>query len=147
MVTGHRSYPEEKGSIVRKELARLVAEAISDGYTHFVSGFATGADLIFAQIVIRFKSQYNITLEAAIPYRGRLYTKDPIFQRAIENCDEITVYSEEYAPGCYMLRNSGMVDKSSRIIAVYDNRGNGGTYNTMVYAKKHGKEVRIVDIS
>ena len=32
-------------------------------------------------------------------------------------------------------------DNSEKVAAVYDNRGRGGTFNTIKYAKKMGKEI------
>ena len=43
------------------------------------SGFAAGVDLIFAGIVADLKREYPITLEAAIPYPGRMDTPDKAF--------------------------------------------------------------------
>ena len=50
-VTGHRDIPAEKMDFVKEALQREVAAAIEDGYTRFISGFAEGADLMFAAIV------------------------------------------------------------------------------------------------
>ena len=47
----------------------------------------------------------KLVLEAAIPYRGRLYSREEGFQQLLGRCDRITVVSEEYFPGCYMRRN------------------------------------------
>lgn len=50
-VTGHRDIPEGRKSYVIQELQREVLAAIDEGYTRFISGFADGADLMFAAIV------------------------------------------------------------------------------------------------
>lgn len=81
-VTGHRDIQPEKLEYVEKELRREVREAIREGYTRFYSGFAQGVDLLFAQIVAEEKILHpKVSLEAAIPYAGRLKTRDPLFQR------------------------------------------------------------------
>ena len=46
-----------------------------------------------------------MVLETAIPYRGRLYSREEGFQQLLGRCGRITVVSEEYFPGCYMRRN------------------------------------------
>ena len=51
-VTGHRDIPEDRIAYVEQELRREVLAAIQDGYTRFISGFAEGADLMFAAIVV-----------------------------------------------------------------------------------------------
>ena len=54
-VTGHRDIPEEKVDRIHSLLRREILAAIQDGYTHFISGFAFGADLLFADIVVGTK--------------------------------------------------------------------------------------------
>ena len=141
-VTGHRDIPEEKMDRIQKLLRQEILAAIEDGYTHFISGFATGADLLFADIIAELKEIYPITLEAAIPYPGRMKTPDETFQRLIRCCDTVKIHSDSYFKGCYMCRNRYLVDQSQRVIAVYDGRPTGGTAATVRYAK--GKDVRVV---
>lgn len=141
-VTGHRDIPEEQKIKIDELLHREILMAIEDGYTHFISGFAAGADLLFAEIVNELKASYPITLEAAIPYPGRMKSPDKTFQRLIRCCDVVKIHADAYFKSCYMRRNCYMVDQSQRIIAVYDGRCTGGTAATVRYAK--GKEVQVV---
>ena len=141
-VTGHRDIPAEQADRIRELLRQEILTAIGDGYTHFISGFAAGADLLFAEIVVELKEICPITLEAAIPYPGRMKTPDKTFQRLIRCCDTVKIHSDTYSKGCYMRRNRYMVDQSQRVIAVYDGRPTGGTAATVRYAK--GKDVRVV---
>ena len=141
-VTGHRDIPEEQMDRIQELLRWEILAAIEDGYTRFLSGFATGADLLFVEIVAELREVYLITLEAAIPYPGRMKTPDKTFQRLIRCCDAVKVHSDVYSKGCYMRRNRYMVNQSQRVIAVYDGRSTGGTAATVRYAK--GKDVRVV---
>lgn len=145
-VTGHRNIPAEKILYVKNQLHQEFLQAIQNGYTHFISGFASGVDLIFARIVVDLKSEYPITLEAAIPYPGRINTPDQTFQRLLKECDIVKVHTEKYSKSCYMVRNRYMVDCSTLVIAVYDGRKNGGTAATIRYAyrtKSVVKEIRL----
>lgn len=141
-VTGHRDIPAEQMDRIQKLLRQEILAAIEDGYTHFISGFAAGADLLFADIVAELKEIYLITLEAAIPYPGRMKTPDETFQRLIRCCDTVKIHSDVYSKGCYMRRNRYMVDQSQRVVAVYDGRPTGGTAATVRYAS--GKDVRVL---
>ena len=141
-VTGHRDIPAERSEKIRELLRREILAAIEDGYSHFISGFAAGADLLFAEIVVELKKIYPITLEAAIPYPGRMKTPDKSFQRLIRCCDTVKVHSNGYFKGCYMRRNRYMVNQSQRVIAVYDGRPTGGTAATVRHAR--GKDVRVI---
>lgn len=142
-VTGHRELSEEQKVCAALKMLDEVTFALEDGYTRFLSGFADGADLIFAHIVALCREKHpEMTLEAAIPHRKRLNSKNPEFQRLIKLCDKVTVLSEQYDRGVYDRRNRWMVDESSRLIAVHDLRTTGGTYRTLLYAEKQGLDIR-----
>lgn len=146
-VTGHRDIPVEKLDFVQAELRTEILSAIQDGYTHFISGFAEGTDLLFSeQIALLQDEGHEITLEAAIPYRGRMKTRNPQFKRLIERCTVIGVTAEEYSKSCYISRNQSMVQLSSRVIAVYDGRTSGGTAFTVRYARVMERELKIISI-
>lgn len=121
-------------------------EAINNGYTHFISGFAEGVDLYFADIVAEMKEENNLFLEAAIPYRNRMKSKDKEFQRLITQCNAVGIHSEEYSPSCYLARNRFMVQSSDLVIAVYDGREKGCTLSTMRYAHAMEKEVKVISV-
>lgn len=77
-VTGHRRIPTDQVEFIKAELEKAVFAAVERGYTHFISGFAAGVDLMFAEIVADLKKTRTITLEAAIPCPGRMETHDDI---------------------------------------------------------------------
>lgn len=70
--TGHRDIPADRLPVVSTKLRTEILQAISDGYTHFICGFASGASLIFAALVAEFKKGCPLVLEAAIPYPSRM---------------------------------------------------------------------------
>lgn len=148
-VTGHREIPAEKIEFVKEALRKEVAAAIADGYTRFLSGFAAGVDLMFAAAVVDAKKKHKdkeLILEAAIPYAGRLKSRDKMFRALMDACDGVKVISDRYVPSCYMNRNRYMVAQSQRVIAVYDGREKGGTLFTMRAAHVNEREVRVIEI-
>lgn len=145
-VTGHRDIPADKIDILYAELTQEILAAIGGGYTHFISGFAAGVDLIFAEIVAKLKDEHPITLEAAIPYPGRMDTPDKTFRRLIERCDVVETHSGHYFKGCYAVRNRYMVNQSSLVIAAHDGRRTGGTAATVGYARKLGRAVKEIRV-
>ena len=96
-VTGHRDIPAEKVAYVKDQLYQELLRAVQSGYTHFISGFASGADLIFAGLVAGLKREYPITLEAAIPYPGRMYSPDQTFQHLLKVCDVVKIHTGQYS--------------------------------------------------
>ena len=117
-VTGHRDIRADKIQYVQTQLRQELLQAIQSGYTHFISGFAAGVDLIFAGIVADLKHEYPITLEAAIPYQDRVKSPDKTFQCLLKECDIIKVHTDRYSKSCYMVRNRYMIDCSALVIAV-----------------------------
>ena len=74
-VTGHRDIPAEQVGHIKKSLEQEVDLAISEGFTCFISGFAVGVDLLFAEIITeKITENPTIKLIAAIPYQRRLDT-------------------------------------------------------------------------
>ena len=146
-VTGHRNIPADKKGYVVAELKKEILAAAEDGYTRFISGFAEGTDLIFAALVIELKAQgHPLVLEAAIPYAGRLKSRNPSFREILSLCDKVNVLCDKFSHSCYFVRNRYLVDQSSRVIAVYDGRENGGTSYTIHYASTRGRAIRVIKI-
>lgn len=145
-ITGHRNISPKQYSRAHQQIQDELLRAIEEGYTHFISGFAEGTDLLFAHLVVELKTQYPITLEAAVPYPARLNTPNQTVQALLKACDMIHVHSEHYYSGCYRVRNQYMVDCSQRLLAVYDGRVSGGTAATIGYARKKQKQIVFIDI-
>ncbi|WP_417092342.1 SLOG family protein [Intestinimonas timonensis] len=146
-VTGHRDIPEKRIDYVKQALRHEILSALEDGYTRFISGFAEGVDLMFASIVAEEKRQHpELFLEAAIPYAGKLKTKNQQFHELLRACDGVKVECEKYVPSCFMQRNRYMVHQSQLVIAVYDGRDHGGTLFTMRCAHTLGKEVHLIKV-
>ncbi len=144
-VTGHRDIPAEQVGHIKKSLEQEVDLAISEGFTCFISGFAVGVDLLFAEIITeQITENPTIKLIAAIPYQRRLDTlkKSERTKALIDLCTEIYIAAEEYHPSVYAKRNRYMVEHSDRIIAVYDGREKGGTVGTIRLAHRMEKELR-----
>lgn len=144
MVIGHREISSDKIEYIKKCLHEEIMNAINDGYNHFISGFAKGTDLYFAEIVAMLKQDYKITLEAVLPYRNKINVKDKDVQRLLRFCDIVGVLSETYTPSCFMKRNRFMVRQSCLVIAVYDGRPIGGTYTTIHYALTTARKIIII---
>ena len=128
-VTGHREIPAEYMEQAEQGLRGEIEKAITDGYTYFISGFADGADQLFARIVLeKAKENPALRLEAA------------------EACAKVAVISEEWASNVYMKRNRYMVSQADRVIAVYDGREKGGTVSTIRMVHAQRKEMREVPV-
>lgn len=152
--TGHRpsALPwryEESGlrfSTFRTKLKKVIEQAITDGYTNFISGMAEGIDIIAAELIVELRKKYPyITLECAIPCINQTEKwSDFSIQRYnnIKNeADKVTIVSNTlYYNGCMSKRNKYMVDNSSGIIAVFNGK-QGGTAQTISMARRQGLKI------
>lgn len=134
---------DEQALAIQNDIKKQLLCLIGLGYTHFISGFSCGADLIFAGIVADLKRRYPITLEAAIPYPMKM--PDKAFQNLIRLCDLIKIHSPSYNRECYMKRNRYMVDRSHTVIAVYNGRPRG-TAAALRYAAVKGRRVTVIRV-
>ncbi len=144
-VTGHRDISNQQIDRIKRALRHEILTAVGEGYTCFMSGFAQGVDQAFAEIVKELQAENPaLRLIAVIPYRKRLDSlkrQEPA-KKLLEACTDVVVIQEEYLPNVYALRNRYMVERSSRVIAVYDGREKGGTAGTIHLARSLGKELR-----
>ena len=148
--TGHR--PEKLTRPETEIIAALEKEirrSIDDGFTVFISGMARGVDIWAAEIVLRLRGEGSpIKLIAASPFEGfeRSWSQEwqSRYAKVLSLSDEVHFISSHYSRACFQLRNKWMVDRSARVISVF-NGEKGGTKNTIDYAKRKSVQVIILD--
>ncbi|MDL2280634.1 DUF1273 domain-containing protein [Selenomonadales bacterium OttesenSCG-928-I06] len=150
--TGYRpsKLPKEPDKLeeVKRNIAKQIDLAISAGYKHFISGFALGSDLYFAEEVLKAKKKHpHIILEAAIACEtqsSRWSESDRgCYFDLLIRCDIKTYINYEYHPNCYLERNDYIISQANRLICVYDGK-RGGTMYTVNRAKEKGIEIFII---
>ena len=147
--TGHR--PDKIGNDeykIKEMLKSEIQKSISEGYLTFISGMALGVDVWAAEIVIQEKlNNPEVKLICASPYpgfeRNRCLADRMKYHEILNNADYIINISEQYTKFCFQIRNMWMVDRSEKVIAVF-NGSKGGTYNTVKYAEK--KNIQVVNV-
>ena len=131
------------------QLTAALERAYAEGCRHFICGMARGSDLLFCRAVINLRKRLgDITVEGAIPCQTQTDSwperERRIHDELLDQCDFETMVQHHYDRGCMMRRNRYMVDRSCRIIAVYDGIPKGGTANTLAYAMKQGLDTDII---
>lgn len=157
--TGHRpqKFPFEYGgrgkeylSYLKKLENKIITAVTEYGVTCFISGMALGVDLDFAETVLKYRKQYSLTLECAVPCPNQTlkWDKKDIsrYDRILKKADSVTLVSECYTPECMLKRNRYMVDKSDLVIAVFNGVKTGGTWYTINYAQKKNKTIEVINL-
>ncbi len=132
-----------------ERLTAALDRAYEAGCRHFICGMARGSDLLFCRAALALRDRRgDITVEGAIPCESQTDSwparERTVHHELLDQCDFETMVQHHYDRGCMMRRNRYMVDRSCRIIAVYDGIPKGGTANTLAYAMKQGLDTDII---
>lgn len=149
--TGHRPEKvvgQEGYAIV--ELRKAIEAAVRDGYTTFITGCSRGVDLWAADIVIEMRRyDKRLKLVCAIPFEGFDDKWPPDWKKHLnlikKEADWIQIISKEYHADAYQKRNTWMVNKASKIIAVCNGEPSG-TLNTVRYAEAQNVSVHMIQV-
>ena len=136
---------------MKKEEILALEEEYAAGVRHFISGMARGADLYFAEAVLALKERRpDVLLECARPCESQAdrwpEEERARYQSILDRCDYETLVQHRYDRFCMMRRNRYMVDRSARLLAVYDGEPKGGTAQTLAYALRKGLHVTILEL-
>ena len=148
--TGHRPEKLIRSEIeIKAALREEIKQAIQDGLTVFITGMARGVDLWAAEIVLDLRKRNQaIKLICAIPHEGFEARWSAnwkhLYHHVLDNADLVRVITSGYHTGVYQVRNEWMVNRSARVIAVFNGQPSG-TKNTIDYAKNQGIPVRIIE--
>lgn len=128
---------------------RLITE---QGFDYFISGGAIGVDTDFAETILKLKKKYkHILLEIAVPCKNQdlkwSASDKAKYHKILKKSDIVNVLSKTYTRSCMMDRNKYMVDKAQFGIAFWNGKTQGGTYNTIRYMEKIGREYELFGLN
>ena len=113
---------------------------------------AYGVDLWAAEAVILLKNAfpiYDIQLWAVIPYKKQAsswpISRQKRYSEILGEVDRIIQISDEYTLSCLHQSNCRLVDEADHLIAVYDGKQMGGTRETIIYARRKGLDITIIE--
>lgn len=120
-----------------RALESEILQAIADSYTTFLYGGALGVDAWAAEIVLRLRKNLPLTLIAILPFPG--YNADVTensYRQTIAASDRILCVEPVRRMAALAARDRYMIDRSSRLIAVYDehSRIHSGTWRALCYS-------------
>ena len=139
--TGHRKI----SALSLQELSDRLEEKLIDlieneNFTEFRAGGARGFDSLAAVTVLGLKKRYShIKLHLILPCKDQERYFTPIEKKlyvyTLNNADSVVYIQESYTKEAMFARNRALVDGADFCIA-YLERLEGGTYQTVAYARK-----------
>lgn len=122
-----------------------ILQAIADGYTTFLYGGALVVDTWAAETALRLRKKLALTLIAVLPFPG--YNADVTedsYRQIIAKSDRILYVKATQRMSALAARDRYMIDHSSRLIAVYDERSHihSGTWRALCYAREKKLDIR-----
>lgn len=163
VVTGHRPdklwnmcelyhpFYCEIGKEMRRFLLERIAELKESEKLILVSGMALGADILFAKVGYKLRSEYpkKIELHCYLPCedqmkysRGKIQYKSFLkaYDELLINCDIKKYISKKYMGISTMYkRDEAMIDfignKNGYLLSLWNGYPHGGTYHTIDYAE------------
>lgn len=152
MFTGHR--PQSLGGFGESELNEWVQAALrltcarlrSRGFRRAISGIALGTDQWGAQAAL----DAGLRVVAAVPCRDQQSVwpleSQTRYLGLLRQCSEVEyVHDGPYVRGCLDKRNSWMLDRAELVVAVWDGRRSGGTWDTVRKARARGVPVWVIN--
>ncbi len=132
---------------IRPFLKKAIKQAISDGYTIFISGMSRGTEISAAEIILdERKENAEIELWCASPYRGfeDNWNEDQQkrYKKIIESADKVKFVCKKYVPSCFQTRNVYMLEQSNLVISAFSFET--GMEKTIAYT--HKNNIKIVNI-
>jgi uncharacterized phage-like protein YoqJ len=150
-VTGHRPSGIDNDYTYSSEIWRGLKKAYEELFIgmnvdHLLTGGALGVDTVAAEVALSSGIPYTV----CVPFDGQ-DSKWPKkakqrYERLLDNSEGIIVVS----PGPYAVwklhrRNEFMVDNSSMVLATWNGKPKGGTYECVQYAVKKKSSVLRLD--
>ena len=147
--TGHRSLPANRLSRIEEKTFHILDVLIAAGYRTFLCGGALGFDTLAEQCILtRRETVPVIRLILALPCRDQTerWTKMRAlreYQRIKGLADEVVYLRDFYTEGCMKERNQYMVDRSSFLVAYYneETKGKSGAGQTVRMAQAAGLKI------
>lgn len=142
--TGHR--PERLGDDAAGAWIAVKEFMLAERPERVISGMAQGVDTFAFDIAV----EMGIPVVAAVPWTGHgigwSQAQLDEYLKRLERATEVVVTSDtqEYRPWVYAVRDRWMVDNSGLLAAVWDGVRGGGTWQTMEYSRRRGREPRLL---
>lgn len=147
--TGHRNISSFERTRIQEQLESEIVQLIHQGVYGFFCGGALGFDTLAALAVLKIREIYtHIKLIMVLPCRDQAERWSDrnrgIYDRILNEADEVIYTAEHYYNGCMLRRNRRLVD-SSDVCICYLAKTSGGTAYTIAYAKERG--LRVINLA
>ena len=147
--SGHRTvdFNMSESKTLKQALSGAICKAINDGFRIFYGGMAHGFDILAAEETIRQRyARQDVELRyiSVLPYNGHEMKTGQDWKKRHKDVlyasDDIITLSEKYHKGCFHVRNQFLIERSTRLIALFNGKP-GGTKFTFNLAVSNNIEI------
>ena len=142
-VTGHR--PPRLGgytAAVERRLATLAQQVLEQlRPARVLTGMAQGWDLAIAEACIRGEIPFTAALAHPEPDATWPAAQRERFAAVLGRAAQVHTQAPARAPGVHHARDRWIVERSDRLVALWDGTPSGGTYGAIRSARKRGVPV------
>lgn len=142
-VTGHRPKDLPRGTYSLTDFA--IAQLKETKPDKVITGVALGWDLAIAEACVKLK----IPFIAAVPFveQPSVWRKpdQDKYHFLLSNAEHVEIVCKgKYTPKMFQTRNEWMVDRANSILALWNGKRHGGTFNCIAYAEKKSIPIKNV---
>ncbi len=146
-ITGHQNIPDVMHSYIRANIKRIIFQHSSD--LTGVSSIATGADQIFAEIILQISGKLYVVIPCQ-EYESSFKDKSSLlrYRYLLGEAKDVEVLSyTSPSEEAFLAAGKRIVDLSQILVAIWDGkpaRGKGGTADIVQYANELHVETVII---
>lgn len=147
-IIGQSGLTEPQLGTVMDKLLDTVKYLAAQNYTYFITGGSNETELFAALMIIMMKyTNKDLRMELALPCNAMFEFGSNALKGTGIMCDNLSKSQERYDDSCVEKRNQYMLEKSDIILAIWDGKISGKTFDLIKLAKSKEKEVQSIMVT
>lgn len=147
-IVGHRDV--EKDYLLKEVMPTLensLANVVKEGYNTFYVAFSSAVNILTAGKIIELREENpELCLFAVFPYPNKIKDLTKAESETLHKANSVLFSGEKYNRRSYINVNRYIIEKTRKLIALYDGRNRGSTFEAIRYASLLRKDIELIRI-